>query len=162
MDFESLIWIVAVLIWVVSAVIKKKRAAPEPKEKAATKKRPEWREKLDGFLTQIKKQMQGELNDTPPTMEISRKEMETMGGFSEFLEKRAGKEPYYQDIELSADDISYEGMETVPEEPAPVDTEPEIEAPSRPESVLRYDIKDLRKAIIWSEILGPPVALKNH
>ena len=162
MDFESLIWIVAVLIWVVSTVLKKKRVAPESTEKAAAKKRPGWKEKLDRYLAQIKANMQAELDDTPPDTRISREEMKTVGGVSEFLEKRIEKEPYYQDIKLSADDISHEAMTAGPEEPAPVYTEPETEAPFRPETILRYDIKDLQKAVIWAEILGPPVALKKQ
>jgi hypothetical protein len=162
MDFESLIWIVAVLVWGVSAVLKKKRAAPKPKQAEAVKKRSGWKEKLDRYLAQVKANIQAELNDTPPETRISREEMKTVGGVSEFLEKRVEKEPYYQDIKLSADDISYGTMTAGPEEPAPVYAEPETEAPFRPETVLRYDIKDLRKAVIWAEILGPPVALKKQ
>lgn len=149
MKFEHLIWIVIFLIYVVSAVIKKKRATSKPGGQAVAKKLPEWREKLNKFLAQMQQQA-------------------------------AGKEDLLSDPGPLRDEISFEEFEQVIEKPPVPKTKPSMiktkpavkraqaEAPGLPvsEKKIRPDYmafgrQDLRKAVIWSEILAPPLALRD-
>ena len=52
MKFEHLIWIIIFLVFVVSVIIKKVRAASKTSEKGIVKRLPEWKEKLNKFMSQ--------------------------------------------------------------------------------------------------------------
>jgi len=141
MKFEHLIWIIIFLVFVVSVIIKKVRAASKTSEKGIAKRLPEWKEKLNKFMSQIQ-QMTREgdpLEDLGPIREeIS----------SERIEQAIEKPPLpkIKPALVKADAESAEpavsGKEILPKD-------------------LEFGIQDLRKAVIWSEILAPPLALRD-
>jgi hypothetical protein len=141
MKFEHLIWIIIFLVFVVSVIIKKVRAAPKTNEKGIAKRLPEWKEKLNKFMSQVQQMArEGEpLEDLGPI----RKEIS-----SERIEQAIEKPPLpkIKPALVKADAESIEpavsGKEILPKD-------------------LEFGIQDLRKAVIWSEILAPPLALRD-
>ena len=142
MKFEHLIWIIIFLVFVVSVIIKKVRAASKTSEKGIAKRLPEWKEKLNKFMSQIQQMArEGEtLEDLGPI----RKEIS-----SERIEQAIEKPPLpkIKPALVKADAESIEpavsGKEILPKD-------------------LEFGIQDLRKAVIWSEILAPPLALRDE
>ena len=141
MKFEYLIWIIIFLVFVVSVIIKKVRAVSKTSEKGIAKRLPVWQEKLNKFMSQVQ-QMAGEgepLEDLGPI----RKEIS-----SERIEQAIEKPPLpkIKPALVKADAESIEpgvsGKEILPKD-------------------LEFGIQDLRKAVIWSEILAPPLALRD-
>lgn len=141
MKFEHLIWIIIFLVFVVSVIIKKVRAASKTSEKGIAKRLPEWKEKLNKFMSQVQ-QMAGEgepLEDLGPI----RKEIS-----SERIEQAIEKPPLLKIkpalVKADAESIepAVSGKEILPKD-------------------LEFGIQDLRKAVIWSEILAPPLALRD-
>lgn len=141
MKFEHLIWIIIFLVFVVSVIIKKVRAASKTSEKGIAKRLPEWKEKLNKFMSQVQQMArEGEpLEDLGPI----RKEIS-----SERIEQAIEKPPLpkIKPALVKADAESIEpavsGKEILPKD-------------------LEFGIQDLRKAVIWSEILAPPLALRD-
>ena len=142
MKFEHLIWIIIFLVYVVWLIIKKVRAASKTSEKGIAKRLPEWKEKLNKFMSQIQQMArEGEpLEDLGPIREeIS----------SERIEQAIEKPPLPKikpalvkaDAESAKPAVS--GKEILPKD-------------------LEFGIQDLRKAVIWSEILAPPLALRDE
>lgn len=58
MKFEHLIWIIIFLVYVASAIIKKVRDASKTSEKGIAKRLPEWKEKLNKLMSQVKQQIE--------------------------------------------------------------------------------------------------------
>ncbi len=141
MKFEHLIWIIIFLVFVVSVIIKKGRAASKTSEKGITKRPPEWKEKLNKFMSQVQ-QMAGEGNTLEDPGPI-RKEIS-----SERIEQAIEKPPLpkIKPAVVKADaeslDPAVSGKKILPKD-------------------LEFGIQDLRKAVIWSEILAPPLALRD-
>lgn len=141
MKFEHLIWIIIFLVYVVWLIIKKVRAASKTSEKGIAKRLPEWKEKLNKFMSQVQQMAaEGEpLEDLGPI----RKEIS-----SERIEQAIEKPPLpkIKPALVKADAESIEpavsGKEILPKD-------------------LEFGIQDLRKAVIWSEILAPPLALRD-
>ena len=142
MKFEHLIWIIIFLVFVVSVILKKVRAASKTSEKGVAKRLPEWKEKLNKFMSQVQ-QMAGE-GDTLEDLGPIRKEIS-----SEIIEQVIEKPPLpkIKPALVKADAESIEpavsGKEILPKD-------------------LEFGIQDLRKAVIWSEILAPPLALRDE
>ena len=141
MKFENLIWIIIFLVYVVWLIIKKVRAASKTSEQGVAKRLPEWKEKLNKFMSQVQQMAaEGEpLEDLGPIREeIS----------SERIEPAIEKPPLpkIKPALVKADAESAEpavsGKEILPKD-------------------LEFGIQDLRKAVIWSEILAPPLALRD-
>ena len=141
MKFENLIWIIIFLVYVVWLIIKKVRAASKTSEQGVAKRLPEWKEKLNKFMSQVQQMAaEGEpLEDLGPIREeIS----------SERIEQAIEKPPLpkIKPALVKADAESIEpavsGKEILPKD-------------------LEFGIQDLRKAVIWSEILAPPLALRD-
>lgn len=141
MKFENLIWIIIFLVYVVWLIIKKVRAASKTSEQGVAKRLPEWKEKLNKFMSQIQQMpREGEpLEDLGPM----RKEIS-----SERIEQAIEKPPLpkIKPALVKADAESAE----------PAVSGKEI----RPKD-FELGIQDLRKAVIWSEILAPPLALRD-
>ena len=142
MKFEHLIWIIIFLIYIVSVIIKKKvRAASKTSEKGIAKRLPEWKEKLNKFMSQV--QQMAREGDTLEDLGPIRKEIS-----SEIVEQVIEKPPLPKikpalveaDVESIVPAVS--GKEILPKD-------------------LEFGIQDLRKAVIWSEILAPPLALRD-
>ena len=141
MKFEHLIWIIIFLVFVVSVIFKKVRAASKTSEKGIVKRLPEWKEKLNKFMSQV--QQMAEEGDTLEDLGPIRKESS-----SERIEQAIEKPPLpkIKPALVKADAESLEpavsGKEILPKD-------------------LEFGIQDLRKAVIWSEILAPPLALRD-
>jgi hypothetical protein len=141
MKFEHLIWIIIFLVFVVSVILKKGRAASKTSEKGIAKRLPEWKEKLNKFMSQV--QQMAREGDTLEDLGPIRKEIS-----SEIIEQVIEKPPLpkIKPALVKADAESIEpavsGKEILPKD-------------------LEFGIQDLRKAVIWSEILAPPLALRD-
>jgi hypothetical protein len=141
MKFEHLIWIIIFLVFVMFVILKKVRAAPKTSEKGIAKRLPEWKEKLNKFMSQVQ-QMSRE-GDTLEDLGPIRKEIS-----SKRIEQAIEKPPLpkIKPALVKADAESIEpavsGKEILPKD-------------------LEFGIQDLRKAVIWSEILAPPLALRD-
>ena len=141
MKFEHLIWIIIFLVYVVWAIITKVRAASKTSEKGIAKRFPEWKEKLNKFMSQV--QQMAREGDTLEDLGPIRKEIS-----SERIEQAIEKPPLpkIKPAFVKADAESIEpavsGKEILPKD-------------------LEFGIQDLRKAVIWSEILAPPLALRD-
>ena len=141
MKFEHLIWIIIFLVFVVSVIIKKVRAASKTSEKGIAKRLPEWKEKLNKFMSQV--QQMAREGDTLEDLGPIRKEIS-----SERIEQAIEKPPLPK-IKPALVKADAEGIEAAVsgKEILPKD--------------LEFGIQDLRKAVIWSEILAPPLALRD-
>jgi hypothetical protein len=142
MKAEYILWIVICLFYVVSVIIKKGRAASNTGEKEVAKKPAAWIEKLNKFVSQI--QQADRQEDVFEELESNR------------------EETYTETIELVIDEpllpkIKPLRVKAGTEGPAPADSGKEILSKD-----MVYGIQDLRKAIIWSEILAPPLALRDE
>ena len=141
MKFEHLIWIIIFLVFVMFVILKKVRAAPKTSEKGIAKRLPEWKEKLNKFRSQV--QQMAREGDTLEDLGPIRKEIS-----SERIEQAIEKPPLpkIKPALVKADAESIEpavsGKEILPKD-------------------LEFGIQDLRKAVIWSEILAPPLALRD-
>ena len=141
MKFEQLIWIIIFLVFVVSVIIKKVRAASKTSEKGIAKRLPEWKEKLNKFKSQVQQiPREGDTleNLGPIRKEISSKRIE-----------QAIEKPPLPKIKPALVKADAESIE-------PADSGKEI----LPKD-LEFGIQDLRNAVIWSEILAPPLALRD-
>lgn len=189
MDFESIIWIVVFLIYIASVMVKRIRRASKTEEKEATKTYSGWKEKLTKFKSQVQGKFGDFMNDIKQEMEAAKqKEAKKETGWEKFLPPKTeatdlSAEPTPKDNEkdvtlLDAEptrrDLFYQKkaqpLKTVPplkpkppvekviaEKKEPLDSEKKIR-----EKELPYGIRDLRRAIIWSEILAPPIALRDE
>jgi hypothetical protein len=149
MKFEHLIWIVIFLIYVVSVILKKVRTASKTGNQGVAKKLPGWREKLNKLKAQIQQQA-------------------------------AGQEDSFEDLEPGKEEVPFDNIEQVIEKPPLPKMKQSV--PKRKPSVMKADakrlkpavsvkksrpkdlgfgIQELRKAVIWSEILAPPLALRD-
>ena len=142
MKSEYILWIAICLIYVVSVLVKRARAASNTGEKEGAKKPPAWIEKLNKFVSQIQERdRQGEVFEDPgPSLE----------------------ESYADTIELTIEEPQLPEIKPLrvkmdTERPVPADSGKEILSKD-----MVYGIQDLRKAVIWSEILAPPLALRDE
>ena len=141
MKFEHLIWIIIFLVFVVSVILKKVRAASKTSEKGIAKRLPEWKEKLNKFRSQV--QQMAREGDTLEDLGPIRKEIS-----SKRIEQAIEKPPLPKIkpalVKADAETIepAVSGKEILPKD-------------------LEFGIQDLRKAVIWSEILAPPLALRD-
>ena len=158
MKFENLIWIIIFLVYVVSVILKKARAASKAGEEGGTPKPPEWKGKLNTFLSRMKQEI-----------EVTKQEgsnQET--GWEKILPQED------DDLEPVRKKLSPERTEQVLEKtplpkikPARVKAvaesiEPAVSGEAILQRDLAYGVQDLRKAVIWSEILAPPLALRDE
>jgi hypothetical protein len=169
MKFEDLIWVIIFLLYVVSVIWKKTRAASKDGKKGPEKRRPAWKEKLDKFISRVQQELEA------AKKEGSKKET----GWEKVLPRKddelelAMKEVALKELEPIRKEISPERVEPVIEKrpspkikPALVDAVQERMDPTAAEKEgmpedSGYGIQELRKAVIWSEILAPPLALRD-
>jgi hypothetical protein len=142
MKFEHLIWIIIFLVFVVSVIIKKVRAASKTSEKGIANRLPEWKEKLNKFMSQL--QQMAREGDTLEDLGPIRKEIS-----SERIEQSIEKPPLPK-IKPAFVKADAEGIE------------PAVFGKEILSKDLEFGIQDLRKAVIWSEILAPPLALRDE
>ena len=185
MKFETLIWIVIVGVYMLAFILKRiisssRRATPKP-----TGRPPEWKKKLDRYLAQIRQEM-----GTPPQEATSeqtgwervmpRAEEEPDAKTGHPLEgppaepRPARRPPGWQTAPPAVTKEHYPERPKVASEKKPRGTERPVQhgpawktkpvevsgiAP-RPKTV-GFGVSELRKAVIWSEILAPPLALRD-
>ena len=142
MKSEYILWIAICLIYVVSVLVKRARAASNTGEKEGAKKPPAWIEKLNKFVSQIQEMDRQEevFEDSGPGLEES---------YTDTIELTIEEPPLPEIKPLRVK------MDT--ERPVPADSGKEILSKE-----MVYGIQDLRKAVIWSEILAPPLALRDE
>jgi hypothetical protein len=141
MKFEHLLWVVILLFYLVSVILKKKFAASKTGGNALPQKPSAWKEKLNSFLLQV--QQSAGQKDTLENPEPNREVLS-----SEKI-KAVAKKPPLPKIKPAV-------AKTAAKRPQTADLEKTL----RPEASA-FGIKDLRKAVIWSEILAPPLALRE-
>ena len=155
MEFEYLIWII-ILVYVVFIILKKTRAASKFEERGGGRSRPGLQGKLNKFLSRIKAEIEA----------ANPKGSNEETGWEAYL-------PQEEDVKTIRDESPPERIEPV------IEKKPVLKVKSAPagtvsESLkpvgdgkkslpgLEYGIQDLRKAVVWSEILAPPLALRDE
>ena len=153
MKFEYLIWIIFFLVYMVFIFLKKTRAASKSEESGVAGSRPGLQGKLDKFLSRIKAEIEA----------ANPKGSNEETGWEEYL-------PQEEDVKTVRDESPPERIEPVIEKKPVL----KVKAGTVPESMkpvvdgkkllpgLEYGIRDLRKAVVWSEILAPPLALRDE
>ena len=183
MDVESIIWVVIFLIYFASAILKKIRRASKPKEQTTAKMHSGWKEKLTRFQSQVQDKFGGFLNQIQLEEESAKqKDSQKETGWEKFLPPKDDEpEPAAKITEMTDQDVEPMRQEVIFQRKAqPVKTAPafkpkpsvvkdviEKKEPADPEKEilekgLAYGIQDLRRAVIWSEILAPPLALRDE
>jgi len=156
MKFEHLIWVILFLVYMVFIFLKKTRAASKSEEGGGGRSRPGLQGKLDKFLSRIKAEIEA----------ANPKGSNEETGWEEYL-------PQEEDVKTIRDESPPKRREPVIEKkpvlkvkPAPAGTVSESIKPvvdgKKILPGLEYGIRDLRKAVIWSEILAPPLALRDE
>ena len=143
MKFENLIWVILFLVYMVFIFLKKTRAASKSEGGGVGKSRTGLKGKLDEFLSRIKAEIEAAnpkgSDDVKPVLYESPPER---------IEPVIDKKPVLKVKPAPARAVSksikpvVDGKKTLPG--------------------LEYGIRDLRKAVIWSEILAPPLALRDE
>lgn len=140
MKFEYLIWIIIFIVFVGFTIFKKMRTASKAGEKGNFKLRTDWKVRFNKFMPHVQ-QMAGE-EDTLKDQGQRRKEIS-----AERIESAVEKSPLPEKKPAL--------LKTVAER-----TEPTVSGKAILPKDLDSGIQDLRKAVIWSEILAPPLALR--
>jgi len=159
MKSEYLIWIIFFLVFMVFIFLKKTQAASKSEERGG-RSRPGLQGKLAKFLSRIKAEIEA-ANPEGSNEETGRANEET--GWEEYL-------PQEEDVKTLRDESPPERIEPV------IGKKPvlKVKAGTVPESMkpvvdgkktlpgLEFGIRDLRMAVVWSEILAPPLALRDE
>ena len=156
MKFEYLIGVILFLVYMVFIILKKTRAASKSEERGGGRSRPGLQGKLDKFMSRIKAEIEA----------ANPKGSNEETGWEEYL-------PQEEDVKTLRDESPPERIEPVIEKKPVLKVKP-AQAGTVSESMkpvvdgkkilpgLEYGIRDLRKAVIWSEILAPPLALRDE
>ena len=139
-------------------ILKRVYASSKTGDQGMAKRRPEWREKLDKFLTQARQELE------IAKQEDSNKET----GWGKVLPREE------DDLETIRKEISPQRTgQTLEKTPSPEikpalvkadaeSIEPAVSGKEILPKDLEFGIKNLRRAVIWSEILAPPLALRDE
>ena len=157
MKFEYLILIIIFLVYVVSMVLKRVRAGSKSEERGVGRSHPGLQGKLDKFLSRIKAEIEA----------ANPKGSNEETGWEEYLPQEE------DDVSPVRDEPPPERIEPVIEKkpvlkvrPAQAATVSERKKPVGGGKIilpgLEFGIQDLRKAVVWSEILAPPLALRDE
>jgi hypothetical protein len=155
MKTENLIWVLIFLVYIVSVILKKARAGSKDGKVGAAKSRSGWKAKLDQYLTRIKQEMEASKREGP------------------------GADTVWEELMQSEEDpLQPAREETIPVRKAPLIKEapaPIIESVIKKVAAgstvsadragsndLSFGVQDLRRAVVWSEILAPPIALRDN
>ena len=143
MKLETLLWIIVFLVCVGLFILRKVIAASKAGAKQTPQKRPEWKEKLDQYMARLRQQMEtaGQKNQE--------REPERIRVLSEETGRLAEKTPL-PDLKSAA------------APPAGEKTAPMVSAKAIPRKQPAYGLSDLQRAVVWSEILAPPLALRDR
>ena len=144
MKGENLIWVLIFLVYVVSMVLKRAHAGSKTGGKGIIG--GGWKAKLDGFF--------------------SKAQQELKAAKQEALKKKTGREEILPSEDQEPESIRQRISPAPTIKPAPTKAVVESMKPtvSKKENLPKdsvYGTQDLRKAVIWSEILAPPLALRD-
>ena len=169
MDFESLIWTVIFLIYIASVVLKRIRSSSKAGKKAAAKTRTGWKEKLTRFQSHLQDKFSDFMKQMQQEVEAAKqKDSKKETGWEKLLPLKDDEPEPVEDItelievspepsrKIVSEEVAFR-WEDADEKKEPVVSEKEPLAKD-----LAYGIRDLRRAVIWSEILAPPVALRDE
>jgi len=181
MDIDTLIFILVFLAVVISNIKriltegKKKKDAEQPEQKGQPGKTDFLQKLVEKVVSRIQEEV------APQVKETRSREAEPgkLSGWDAIVGREDSFEPSYdeEDVHEEHDEHGYVPLELDEEELSEI-KEPEKEVPPQPEVVLTpeepsdpeqypeptpsvYSVRELQKAVIWSEIIGPPVALKE-
>lgn len=159
MKAENLIWVLIFLVYIVSVIIKKARAGSKDGKAGATQSRSGWRAKLDKYLSRIKQEMEASKKEGPGAETVWEELMQSEEDALEPAREKASPVATKSVIEKATSPKTNPVIKKVAAE----STVPTAYAKEAQPNYLSYGIQDLRKAVVWSEILAPPLALReNH
>lgn len=169
MDIDTLIFILVFLAVVISN-IKKIFSESRKKKDGQNPKQPEKTDFLQKLVGKFVSRIQEDI--APQSRETRSSEVESgrLSGWGAVMDEDHPLATSYEDQDDSEEEDGYVPLELaeaeMSESPEPLPEkvlEPEIE--SEPEEKRErspaYSLKELQKAVVWSEILGPPVALRE-
>ena len=141
MKFEYFIWIIIFIAFVGFTIFRRMRPSSKTGRNRSDNQGSGWKEKLDNFMSQV--------------------------------QQMAGDEDKLKYREQKWKDLSPKTIEPAVEKPLIPEQKPDLQksiaertettAPEKAILPIYFDtsIPDLRKAVIWSEILAPPLALRD-
>lgn len=158
MDAENLIWVVIFVIYVVSVIAKRLRGAAKPTDGAPAPRVPRLAEKIEAWLGQVRRELEA----------AAKKPVSPPAGWEQVAPPR---EDWAEEAPEPAADAAPPAPKRVmarkpkppvrkapPQAPAPA----VVSVKRRVDDFSSLEVQDLRRAVIWSEILGPPLALRER
>ena len=143
MDFERIFTLVVIMIiWVVSNLISKK-ARPEQEDQAPGTQEPSLFELIQQKLAALEERSQGE---------------ESIA-LDEYFEPESQTEEHKQESLIDMAEDAMQQRETVAAPAAPEPVKPQATVSQKKVGMSKR--RKLQNAIIWAEILAPPVALRE-
>ena len=172
MTVDNFIWIIIiVLAYGVSVLLKNVRAASKPGHEKIEKGRPEWKAKLDGYLSRLRQELEAaKQKDTQkgsgwervlPPKDLSLKETRTMDRASPAVRQSGRETVPLKRPEPIRKEISPGTMGQILENTPSMILHPSVSGKKFPAKDPAYGIQNLRRAVVWSEILAPPLALRD-
>ena len=149
MEIENLIGILIFLIFIVSVIRKKARTVSKDGKAGTAKSQFGWKAKLDQYLTRIKQEMEASKREGPDADTVWEELMQHEETSPE------SREPVIEKARSSK-------IEPVIRKVSAKSTVPAAFVKETPSIDLSFGIQDLRKAVVWSEILAPPIALRDN
>jgi len=174
MDIDTLIFI---LVFLAVAISNIKKIISESRKKKDGQK-PEQPEKID-FLQKLVKKFVSRIREeiAPQARETRSRSVESdrLSGWDAIMDEDHPPATSYNDQDEREEEDDYVPLELdeaeseiAPDISGPPELlpekvhEPEIESePEEKRERSPYSLKELQKAVVWSEILGPPVALRE-
>ena len=141
MKFEFLIWIIIFIMFVGFSIFRRMRSTLKAGENKSDKQESGWKQRVDQFLSQVQR----------------------VTGEEDLLEDQ---EQRWKDISSNTIDPAVEKRPLPEQKPAIPKAFAERIEPAVSGNDISYidldiGVQDLRKAVIWSEILAPPLALRD-
>ena len=159
MKGENLIWILIFLVFIVSVILKKARAGSKDGKVGTDKSQTGWKAKLDKYLSRIKQEMEASKKGGPGADTVWEELMQT----EEDTMEPALNETFPESIAPEIKKAESAKREPVVREVAAESTVSAADTKRAGFNDLSFEIQNLRKAVVWSEILAPPLALReNH
>ena len=148
-SFEKFIPIIFLIIWILIAVLgkKKKKQAPPPDKE----KRPSPATPFDKLQSTFK-DLFAELEQPGVEEELP-----------EILEPKKVKIPERKKTKIEKDiEIKLQDTDIKPSPPTPPEIKPSYPTYARSVAKTAIPVKKLQEAVIWSEILGKPVSMRDE
>lgn len=178
MDIDTLIFILVFLTVAISN-IKKIISESRKKKDAQTPEQPEKTDFLQRLVKKFVSRIQDEIAPQSRGARSSEVESGRLSGWGAIMDEDhrlatsqddqgdqdEGEEDDYVPLELDETEPEISPDISAPPEPLPENVlEPEIESEpeEKRERTPAYSVNELQKAVVWSEILSPPVGLREE